>query len=159
MISVIEDTQADSLTLEISDDGRGMSGPEQEKALDPFYTTKKVRRVGLGLPMLKLAAELAGGSFVLDSTEGRGTTVTVIFGHSHIDRQPLGDVGLTIISLIAGSPQVDFVYTHIKDGREYRLDTRAIRSELEDVPIEHIEVLSAIRGDIDEGTRELGATA
>lgn len=159
MITVVEDTKADTLTLQISDDGKGMSDDEREKALDPFYTTKKVRRVGLGLPMLKLAAELADGSFRLDSTQGRGTTVTVTFGHSNIDRQPLGDVALTIISLIAGSPHVDFVYTHRKDGREYRLDTRAIKCELDGVPIEHVEVLSLIRGDIEEGTRELGATA
>jgi hypothetical protein len=159
MITVVEDTKGDTLTLQISDDGKGMSDDEREKALDPFYTTKKVRRVGLGLPMLKLAAELANGSFRLDSTQGRGTTVTVTFGHSNIDRQPLGDVALTIISLIAGSPHVDFVYTHKKDGREYRLDTRDIKCELDDVPIEHVEVLSLIKGDIEEGTRELGATA
>lgn len=158
-IAVIEDTNADTLTLRICDDGKGMSDDEREKALDPFYTTKKVRRVGLGLPMLKSAAELTDGSFRLDSTPGKGTTVTVTFGHSHIDRQPLGDVGLTIISLIAGSPHVDFVYTHVRDGREYRLDTRAIKGELDDVPIEHVEVLSLIRGDIEQGTRELGATA
>lgn len=159
MITVIEDMKADTLTLEISDDGKGMSDDELKRALDPFYTTKKVRRVGLGLPMLKLAAELAGGSFRLDSQEGRGTTVNVTFGHSHIDRQPLGDMGLTIISLIVGGPRVDFVYTHRKNGREYRLDTRNIRCELGDVPIEHVEVLSLIRGDIEQGTRDLGATA
>jgi signal transduction histidine kinase len=70
-ITVVEDTKADTLTLQISDDGKGMSDDEREKALDPFYTTKKVRRVGLGLPMLKLAAELADGSFRLDSHRGR----------------------------------------------------------------------------------------
>jgi hypothetical protein len=158
LITVIEDLKADTLTLEISDDGKGMNGDEIERALDPFYTTKKVRRVGLGLPMLKLAAELAGGSFRMVSQEGRGTTVNVTFGHSHIDRQPLGDVGLTMASLIIGSPQVDFVYTHRKNGRLYRLDTRDIRHELGDVPIEHVEVLSLIRGDIDQGMRDLGAT-
>ncbi len=158
-ITVIEDLTADTLTLEISDDGKGMSADELKKALDPFYTTKKVRRVGLGLPMLKLAAELTGGSFRLDSAQGRGTTVNVTFGHSHIDRQPLGDIGLTIISLIAGSPRVDFVYTHRKEGREYRLDTRSIRGELGDVPIEHVEVLLLIRDDIEQGARDLGATA
>jgi hypothetical protein len=158
-ITIIEDMTTDTLTLEISDDGKGMSAEELKKALDPFYTTKKVRRVGLGLPMLKLAAELTGGSLRLDSTRGRGTTVNVAFGHSHIDRQPLGDIGLTIISLIVGSPGVDFVYTHRKSGREYRLDTRDIRCELGDVPIEHVEVLLLIRGDIEQGTRDLGATA
>jgi hypothetical protein len=158
-ITIIEDMKADTLTLQISDDGAGMSDEESKRALDPFYTTKKVRRVGLGLPMMKEAAERTGGSFRLDSARGRGTTVHVVFGHSHIDRQPLGDIGLTMISLIAGSPEVDFVYTHRREGREYRLDTRSIRRELGDVSIGHMEVLSLIRGDIEEGTRDLGATA
>jgi hypothetical protein len=159
IISVIEDTTADTLTLEIRDDGRGMTAEEAAMALDPFYTTKKVRRVGLGLPMLKSAAEMAGGSFRLDSTEGKGTTVTVTFGHSHIDRQPLGDVGLTLVTLIMGSPKVDFIYTHRSNDREYQLDTRDIKRELGDVPIEHVEVLSLIRGDVEKGIKEIGASA
>jgi hypothetical protein len=157
LITVTEDIPADTLTVEINDDGRGMSGDEIERAMDPFYTTKKVRRVGLGLPMLKAAAEMTGGSFLLDSREGQGTTVRVTFGHSHIDRQPLGDIGLTVISLIVGSPCVDFVYTHVKNGRQYCMDTREIRHELEDVPIEHVDVLALIRGDIEQAMEELGA--
>jgi hypothetical protein len=109
--------------------------------------------------MLKLAAETTGGSFRLDSAQGCGTTVAVTFGLSHIDRQPLGDVGLTMVTLIMGSPDVDFVYTHRCDGREYRLDTRDIRCELGDIPIDHMRVLSLIRGDVEKGTRETGATA
>jgi hypothetical protein len=159
MISVTEDTVSDTLTIEISDNGKGMSADEAVKALDPFYTTKKVRRIGLGLPMLKLAAETTGGSFRLDSAQGRGTTVAVTFGLSHIDRQPLGDVGLTMVTLIMGSPDVNFVYIHRRNDREYRLDTRDIRRELGDVPIQHVEVLSLIRGDVEKGTREIGATA
>ncbi len=157
LVTVIEDIPADTLMFEIVDDGRGMSQDELKRALDPFYTTKKVRRVGLGLPMLKLAAEQTGGNFKMASKEGRGTTVSVTFGHSHIDRQPLGDVGLTIVTLILGSPQVDFIYTHKKDGRQYRLDTRDIRRELGDVPLMHIDVLSLIKGDIEEGIKEISA--
>ncbi len=107
----------------------------------------------------RAGAKVALADVRLDSAQGRGTTVNVTFGHSHIDRQPLGDIGLTIISLIAGSPRVDFVYTHRKEGREYRLDTRSIRGELGDVPIEHVEVLLLIRDDIEQGARDLGATA
>jgi hypothetical protein len=158
VITVIEDTATDTLILEISDDGKGMSADEVVMALDPFYTTKKVRRIGLGLPMLKAAAETTGGSLRLDSTVGQGTMVKVTFGHSHIDRQPLGDVGLTLVTLIMGNPDVDFIYTHRRNNREYQLDTRNIKRELGDVPIKHVEVLSLIREDVEAGIKEIGAT-
>ena len=158
-ITVREDREKDLLSLEIRDDGNGMTDRELEKALDPFYTTKKVRRVGLGLPMLKEAAERTGGSFAIESWEGAGTRVFVTFGLSHIDRQPLGDVALTMVSLIAGNPGVDFVYIHRRNGGEYRLDTRDIKRDLGDVPINHTEVLALIRGDVQEGMKEIKASA
>jgi anti-sigma regulatory factor (Ser/Thr protein kinase) len=155
-ITIEEDTAADLLSLEITDDGRGMDGAELKKALDPFYTTKKVRRVGLGLPMLVEAAERTGGSFEIESTVGRGTRVRATFGLSHVDRQPLGDMALTMISLIAGDPGADFVYTHRRDGQEFRFDTRDVKRELEDVPIHHAQVLTLIRSDITDRINELG---
>ena len=75
-----ENHEADLLTLEISDDGAGMDPETLSKALDPFYTTKKVRRVGLGLPMLAQAAERTGGGLTLTSEPGRGTRLKVTFG-------------------------------------------------------------------------------
>jgi anti-sigma regulatory factor (Ser/Thr protein kinase) len=158
-IMVAEDTQKDSLTIQVRDDGRGMCPEEMERALDPFYTTKKVRRVGLGLPMLKEAAERTGGNFSIESEPGRGTTVSVDFGLSHVDRQPLGDVGLSIMTLITGNQGVEFIYSHRRDGREYQIDTREIKKELGDVPIQQVEVLSLIRNDITEGIKDLGASA
>ncbi len=157
-IAVREERKKDLLSLEIQDDGTGMSTGALEKALDPFYTTKKVRRVGLGLPMLKEAAERTGGSLAIESREGTGTRVLVTFGLSHIDRQPLGDVGLTMVTLIAGSPEVDFVYIHERNGCEYRLDTRDIRRDLGDVPIHHVEVLALIRRNVREGLEEIEAS-
>ena len=60
-IDIDEDTAKDSLSIEIIDDGQGMNQEEIEKVLDPFYTTKTVRRVGLGLPLLADAAQRSGG--------------------------------------------------------------------------------------------------
>jgi len=154
-ITIVEDLQQDVFSLEIRDDGHGMDSATMEKALDPFYTTKKVRRIGLGLPMLKQAAHNAQGRCSLESEPGRGTVVRAEFRHSHIDRQPLGDIAGVVTMLILGSPGIDFVYRHSKDGREYVLDTREIREGLGQVPLNCMEVLNLIRDNISEGLEEL----
>jgi anti-sigma regulatory factor (Ser/Thr protein kinase) len=158
-ISVTEDTGLDLLTIEINDDGRGMNEKEIKKALDPFYTTKTVRRVGLGLPLLMDATEMAGGKLELKSEVGKGTMVVATFRLSHIDRQPLGNMTSTLISLIAVNLDIDFIYIHGHNDRRFQLDTRIIRNEIEDVPINHPEIIKYIRGVIDEGIREIHSAA
>jgi signal transduction histidine kinase len=159
IITLIEDPQTDRLTLEIRDDGKGMNEKEIGRVLDPFYTTKKVRRVGLGLPMLAQAAQHAGGGFEIESRPSEGTTVRVSFQLSHIDRQPLGDLQGTLATLIAGNPDVHFIYHHWCEQRQYVLDTGEIKNEIGDIPINHVEVLKFIRQDITEGLKELHAQA
>jgi anti-sigma regulatory factor (Ser/Thr protein kinase) len=157
-IGVVEDRARDRLEIEIRDDGCGMDEATLAKALDPFYSTKKVRRVGLGLPMLKEAALQAGGDFTIDSQLGRGTRVAVGFQRSHIDRQPLGDVPGAFIALLVGSPGVDFIYRHACEG-VFELDTREIRKEIGEIPLNHREVLTFIRRHLTEGLREIGTEA
>ena len=154
-IKIIEDTKKDKFSLEITDNGSGMNDDTLKKVLDPFYTTKDVRDIGLGLPMLFQAVNLTGGHFDITSKEGEGTKVIAEFRHSHIDRQPLGDIASTLMALIAGNPEVDFVYTHQKDSKEYTLDTRDIRKEIEDIPINNVEVLKFIKKDIKKGLEEI----
>jgi anti-sigma regulatory factor (Ser/Thr protein kinase) len=152
-ITVREDTLNDLLGMEIKDNGRGMGEELIRTAADPFFTTKTVRKVGLGLPFLKQAAEECEGSFSIASEKNRGTTVSASFRRSHIDRKPLGDIGATIMVLIAGNPGIDFLFTYDKDGNIYRLDTREIKGELEEIPINSPEVLKLIRDDIDKGLK------
>ncbi|MCU0576766.1 MAG: ATP-binding protein [Desulfobacterota bacterium] len=154
-ITIVEDLADDDFSLEIRDNGHGMDEQTLQRALDPFYTTKKVRRIGLGLPMLKQAALSTGGSFSLQSAPGTGTVVHAGFKHSHIDRQPLGDIAGSITALILGNPDIDFVYRHIKDGREYVMDTREIREGLGQLPLNTMAVLNLIRDNIREGLEEL----
>lgn len=154
-VSVEEDSQSDLLTLEIKDNGQGMSHDVLKKALDPFYTTKTVRRVGLGLPLLKDAALRAGGAFQIESQENSGTTVKATFGLHHLDRQPLGAIISILIILIISNSQVDFFYKHRHNDRRFGMDTREIRKEIEDVPINHPEVIKYIRGVIEEGLSEI----
>ena len=154
-IEIAEDTINDSLSIEIVDDGHGMNPEEMKKALDPFYTTKTVRRIGLGLPLLADATQRSGGHFNLESQEGKGTIVQAYFGLNHIDRQPLGDIISTLIILIAGNVDVDFVYRHRCDDRQFELDTRIIRKEIDDIPINNPAILKYIRDVLEEGFNEI----
>lgn len=156
-INVEEDVAANRYVLEITDNGSGMSEEVRKKALDPFFTSKKVRRVGLGLPMLAEAAERTGGSFLLESQLGQGTRVRAEFGFDHIDRQPLGKIAGTLIALIIGNPQMDFRYEHRRNGRTYLLDTTEIKEQLEGIPINHPEVLHLLKDNVQEGLTEIGA--
>ncbi len=154
-IFIEEDSINDLLTLEITDDGHGMAKDVLQKALDPFYTTKTVRRVGLGLPLLRDAAERSGGVFQVNSEENCGTTVKATFGLRHLDRQPLGAIINIIIILIISNSDIDFFYKHRHNDRQFEMDTREIRKEIEDVPINHPEIIKYIRGAMEEGLQEL----
>jgi hypothetical protein len=103
-----------------------------EKAGDPFFTTRTTRRVGLGLSLLRQATREAGGDFFITSKPGQGTEVKATFQASHLDRKPLGDMGSTLVSLILGNPDVDFLYESNFNGEETTLDTRMIKAELDD---------------------------
>ena len=158
-INIEEDTASDSLSIEIIDDGHGMNAEEIKMVLDPFYTTKTVRRVGLGIPLLADAAQRSGGHLNLESQEGIGTSIKATFGLSHVDRQPMGNITSTLIILIAGNSVVDFFYKHRHNDRQFELDTREIRKEIDDLPINHPEILKYIRGVLEEGFGEIKSEA
>lgn len=158
-ISIDEDSRKDLLAIEIKDNGHGMNPDVLKKVLDPFYTTKTVRRVGLGLPLLKDAAERSGGTFKLNSEENKGTTVTATFGLRHLDRQPLGAIINIIIILIISNSDVDFFYKHRHNDRRFEMDTREIRKEIDDVPINHPEIIKYIRGAMKEGLSQIDSEA
>lgn len=158
-VTIIEDTQRDVLSIEVRDNGMGMDEEVLEKVLDPFYTTKTVRKVGLGLPMLAQASERTEGKFIIESKGGEGTRVAAEFKFSHIDRQPLGDITSTLITLIAGNPEVDFIYRHEHNGRVFVLDTREVKRQIDGVPINHVEVLQFLRQHIQDGLEEIGSEA
>jgi anti-sigma regulatory factor (Ser/Thr protein kinase) len=154
-IIIEENTRDNLLTIEINDDGKGMSKEEIQKALDPFYTTKTVRRVGLGIPLLNDAAQRAGGFMVIQSQIGMGTRLKATFQLNHIDRQPMGNIASTIIALIAGNSSIDFIIKYMHNDRQFFLDTREIRKEIGDLPINHAEILKYLRNVIRDGIGEL----
>jgi anti-sigma regulatory factor (Ser/Thr protein kinase) len=154
-ISIDEDSEKDLLTIEIADNGHGMSQEVITKIFDPFYTTKTVRRVGLGIPLLANAAEMSGGGLQVESKEGSGTKIKATFGLTNLDRQPMGNIINTLIILIVGNSDVDFFYKHRHNDRRFELDTRQIRKEIDDVPMNHPEILKYIRGVLEEGLSDI----
>lgn len=140
MIEVSEDTLGDKMTVIITDNGKGMSEEMLSAVTDPFTTGRTTRRVGLGIPLLKHAAELTGGSFDIKSKLGEGTTVTAVFGLSHIDRQPLGDIASTMHQLAVMNENTDFIYVHSIDEKVFRFDTKEIKKILGGVSLNAPEV-------------------
>ena len=147
------------LTIRIGDNGRGMTDEQLEQIRDPFYTTRKTRRVGMGIPLFRMAAEMAGGSLAIESEVGVGTTVTACFGLDHIDRMPLGDMVGTMDTLIRLNPGIDFLYRHTVDERSFELDTRSLREVLDGVPLSEPDIMDWIDANLTEGIQSLGSNA
>jgi hypothetical protein len=154
-IGVAEDRNANRLTITIRDNGRGIPADILDKVTDPFYTTRTTRRVGLGLSLFREASRRCEGSFEINSREREGTEVCASFRLDHIDLAPLGDMVGSLTSLIAGNPEVDFVYTHEVDGRVFRLDTQEVKQELDGVEITHPEVVKFIGDMVRESLAEI----
>ena len=144
-IKLSEDTEW--LVIEITDNGDGMTEQTLKTVSDPFYTTRTTRKVGMGIPLFKLAAEQTGGRVDITSRHkddfpgSHGTSVIARFNKNHIDFTPIGDVISTMVTLIQGHPDADFSFSHINESREVMLDTRALREILGDVPLNSYEVL------------------
>ena len=154
-ITVDENLSEDLLTITIRDNGCGMTKEQLNNVIDPFYTTRTTRKVGLGVPFFKMAAELTGGSLEIKSTVGEGTLILANFVRSSIDRMPLGDINETISTLIHCNPQIDFVYTRRFDNDVMQLDTREFRRILDGVELNDPTVSKFIRDFLAENTSDL----
>ncbi len=161
-VEITEDFEEDRLSITIEDNGHGMDAEMVQRISDPWVTTRTTRKVGLGIPFLRQTAEMCGGHFALQSTQGEGTRTHATFQHSHIDRPPLGDIVATLTCMIVGYPQVDLLYHHkiitdeTNSERTYTWDTREIRKVLgDDVPLSDPAVLRFLRTQLEEGLRSL----
>ena len=154
-IIVDENKTDDFLDITITDNGCGMDEEKVKKVLDPFYTTRSTRRVGLGIPMYREAALSTGGDFKIESVLGVGTKVFARFGYSHIDRQPLGDMGGAVVVLITCNPQLDFIYTHKYEDKIFVVDTKEIKKILDGVSVSDIQVSAWLKEYVNEGISNL----
>ena len=143
-IELIEDINKGILKINIFDNGKGMTDEQIKSVTDPFYRTRTTRKIGLGIPLFKMAAEMSGGSFKIESIVGVGTKIYTSYIHSSIDRMPVGNINETVSMLIRMNPDIDFVYTHTFNEKSYSLDTRELREQLENVPLDTSEVIDWI---------------
>lgn len=154
-IEITEDTEQSTLEIKITDDGCGMSEEQVKSVIDPFFTTRTTRKVGLGIPLFKMAAEQTGGYLDIKSQLGKGTVVTAKFISSHMDMTPLGDINSTISILIRCNPDTNIVFTHSVDNKTFSLDTRELKEVLGDVPLDTPEVMQWIDDYLKEQTEIL----
>lgn len=154
-ISVNEDSKIDLLQMSVEDNGCGMSAEMVARVVDPFTTTRTTRKVGLGIPLLKAAAEACNGFLKIESEPGRGTRLDVQFQRSHIDRMPLGDLVTTILNLVVTNPQVNWIFQYGYDGKSFVFDDEEIKRELGDVPITEPEILICLKEMLISGIKEI----
>ena len=150
-LEIVLAEEGGTTTLTITDDGKGMSPQLLARVSDPFTTTRTTRKMGLGLPLLRLAAEQTGGSLSIESAPGVGTTVTAVFLTNHIDCPPLGDIAGTVVLLIQGAPELELVYNHRRGDKLSHLDTRELRAVLgPEVSLSEPEVILWLRDYLQE---------
>ena len=144
-IDITVDHSRNDVSLRFADDGCGMSAEMAQAVCDPFTTTRKTRKVGLGLPLLKMTAQATGGDFAIESEIGKGTTVTVSFGLSHIDRPPMGDVPGSLFTLVLMNPQTDFLFIYDYDGKNFTFDTRMVKEAVAPIPLDTPEISAWVK--------------
>ena len=149
-IRVDESVPAGTLSITVTDNGCGMSEEQVKSVIDPFFTTRTTRKVGLGVPLFKMEAEMTGGSFNIDSKLGVGTSLTAVFNSSHVDMIPLGEIGAVMHLLITCNPEIDFQYIRRKvnaagEEKLLTLDTREFREQLGEIPFSEPDVSEWIR--------------
>jgi anti-sigma regulatory factor (Ser/Thr protein kinase) len=154
-LRIEEDFEADRLVIEVVDNGRGMDENTLARVLDPFFTTRRTRHVGLGLPLFAAAAERCNGWLHVGSQVGQGTRVIATFQHSHIDRAPLGDLRGALLAFLMTDRPVDLHYAHRVNGRTFEFDTGRLRDELGGAPLTLPAVRRWLAKFIAEGEDEL----
>ena len=154
-IEVIEDSVNHELLIGIYDDGKGMTPEQLESVRDPFFTTRTTRKVGMGIPLFKFAAEMTGGRLEMESEVGVGTKVRAYFKTDHLDFTPIGDMTSTIITLVTMNLHMDFIYRRKLNSDEFTVDTRQLKEILGDVPLNEPNITLWIQQYINENTKQL----
>lgn len=159
--SLIELTITDSIkdniySFVIKDNGKGMSPDFLAKVTDPWTTTRTTRKVGIGLPLIKMNSELCGGGMNIKSEVGKGTVLKFWFQHDHIDRAPMGDLAGTIVMLCAQHEEIHYIYKHITDEGEYIFDTNEVKEVLDGMSMNDINIIRYLKEMIQENLKEIG---
>jgi len=150
-IIVAEYIKKNQLWMTVSDDGKGMDAEMVRKVVDPFVTSRTTRKVGLGIPLLKEAAEACNGWLTIESEVGKGTTIKVMFQRNHIDRMPMGDLAGTLLSLLISNPEIHWIFKYELDEDQFIFDDADIKRELEGISLTEPDILAFLRQTLENG--------
>ena len=150
-IRINDSLQKNIVDIEITDNGQGMTKEEVDKVIDPFFTTRTTRKVGLGIPLFKQSAELTGGYLSIHSQKNQGTKVKTRFIKNHIDTPIMGNIIETIMTLIQADENIDYVFEYETDNIHFIMNTQDIKSILEEVKITEPEVIVWLKDYMKEG--------
>ncbi len=145
-----------TLFIIIQDDGCGMGKELVKIVTDPFTTTRKSRKVGLGLPFFKMNAEQTGGWLEIKSELNKGTQVKALFNITNIDCVPMGDMAGAVTLLISGNPGVNFKFEFKTQSDQYLIGTQEIQIALEGTDVNQPKVMMLIKEMIEENLKEIG---
>lgn len=145
----------DGLEIEVVDDGRGMDESTRLRVQDPFFTSKRFKKVGLGIPLLKATAEVCGGDFAIASRPGEGTSVRALLKRGHLDCPPLGDLEGTLRSLMATLEGIDLRFSFRSPGGEFSVSSAEVREQAGGLPLSHPEVFRFLKEYIHQGLSPL----
>lgn len=150
-IQIDESIHENYFRITIKDNGSGMNAKTLSEVADPFFTTRTTRKVGMGISLFKMAAEMAGGELSIQSELNKGTTVTASFQHNHIDRAPLGSIEETLMILVMNEAEIDIRYRHTFHDQTYIFDTREVKQVLDGIPLTDANVVLWVKNNIKEG--------
>jgi hypothetical protein len=156
-LEIVEDSIKDRYLIKITDNGRGITPDMLKTVTDPYTTSRKSRKVGMGLPLFKMSAEQSDGYLTVSSEVNKGTEVEALFKRSHIDRPDIGDIEGTIVLLLSSYPDRQFVYTHTVDENTFSITSNEIQAELDGLPLNNVQVIRFLKEMIFENLKEIGA--
>ncbi|RLD58426.1 MAG: ATP-binding protein [Bacteroidetes bacterium] len=154
-LEICEHLKENKFLITIKDNGTGVEKEKLNQILDPYFTSRKTRDVGLGLSLFKQNAERAGGFLKIYSKLGRGTVVRTMFEYNNIDRPVLGDIAGVVTLLVASNPKIEFLYKHKTDNGEFFFNSKEIKNILEDVSVTEPKVISFIKEMINENLQSI----
>ncbi len=156
-ISIIENTRTDLLQMSVEDNGKGMDAAMVASVIDPFVTSRTTRKVGLGIPLLKEAAEACNGFLKITSQVDIGTKLFVQFQRSHIDRMPLGNLADTFLQLLIANPAIHWLFYYQVDDKIFDFDDAPIKTELAGISLTEPSILNYLRQTIETGIQAITA--
>jgi signal transduction histidine kinase len=152
-IDLTENSRDHTLLFRVKDNGCGMDEETVKKLADPFFTTRTTRKIGLGVPFLKMTCEQAGGGLTVLSEKGKGSVVEAVYRTDHPDCLPLGDMAGYLVLLLRANPGIRFRFTCRIDEAEFILDSGELKEQ--GIDLQYPQMLDAVREYIRENLKEI----